>query len=140
MKGMFMPGTLFEELGFNYIGPIDGHDIPTLLTTLRNLQGLKGRRFLHVVTQKGKGYQPAEQDPCNFHGSHPSTAKPGSRKNRQPTKTYTQVFGDWLCDMARADNRLAGITPAMCEGSGLVEFSEQFPERYFDVGIAEQHA
>jgi 1-deoxy-D-xylulose-5-phosphate synthase len=140
VKGMFMPGTLFEELGFNYIGPIDGHDIHTLLKTLRNLQGLKGRRFLHVVTQKGKGYNHAEQDPCNFHGVSPFDRETGQQKKTAPVMTYTRVFGDWLCDMARSDNRLAGITPAMREGSGLVEFSEEFPERYFDVGIAEQHA
>ena len=140
VKGMFMPGTLFEELGFNYIGPIDGHDIPTLLKTLQNLQGLKGRRFLHVVTQKGKGYNPAEQDPCNFHGVTPFDRKTGQQKKTPAVMTYTRVFGDWLCDMARTDSKLAGITPAMREGSGLVEFSEQFPERYFDVGIAEQHA
>jgi 1-deoxy-D-xylulose-5-phosphate synthase len=140
VKGMFMPGTLFEELGFNYIGPIDGHDIHTLLKTLRNLQGLKGRRFLHVVTQKGKGYNHAEQDPCNFHGVSPFDRETGQQKKTAAVMTYTRVFGDWLCDMARSDNRLAGITPAMREGSGLVEFSEEFPERYFDVGIAEQHA
>jgi 1-deoxy-D-xylulose-5-phosphate synthase len=140
VKGMFMPGTLFEELGFNYIGPIDGHDIHTLLKTLRNLQGLKGRRFLHVVTQKGKGYNHAEQDPCNFHGVSPFDRETGQQKKTAPVMTYTRVFGDWLCDMARSDSRLAGITPAMREGSGLVEFSEEFPERYFDVGIAEQHA
>jgi len=140
MKGMIMPGTLFEELGFNYIGPIDGHDIPTLLKTLHNLQGLRGRRFLHVVTQKGKGYHPAEADPCNFHGVTPFDRETGQQKKSSSDMTYTQVFGEWLCDMAHADKRLAGITPAMREGSGLVEFSEQFPQRYFDVGIAEQHA
>ena len=140
MKGMIMPGTLFEELGFNYIGPIDGHDIPTLLKTLHNLQGLKGRRFLHVVTQKGKGYHPAEEDPCNFHGVTPFDRETGQQKKSSSAITYTRVFGEWLCDMASADSKLAGITPAMREGSGMVEFSEQFPERYFDVGIAEQHA
>ncbi len=140
MKGMIMPGTLFEELGFNYIGPIDGHDIPTLLKTLHNLQGLKGRRFLHVVTQKGKGYHPAEADPCNFHGVAPFDRETGEQQKTSSAMTYTRVFGEWLCDMARVDSKLAGITPAMREGSGLVEFSEQFPERYFDVGIAEQHA
>jgi 1-deoxy-D-xylulose-5-phosphate synthase len=140
MKGMFLPGTLFEELGFNYIGPIDGHDIPTLLTTLSNLRSLKGRRFLHIVTQKGKGYQPAEQDPCNYHGVTPFNRAIGMQEKPSCTKTYTQVFGDWLCDTAAADERLAGITPAMCEGSGLTRFAEQFPQRYFDVGIAEQHA
>jgi 1-deoxy-D-xylulose-5-phosphate synthase len=140
MKGMLMPGTLFEELGFNYIGPIDGHDLPTLVTTLRNLQGLKGPQFLHVVTQKGKGYHPAERDPCNFHGVTPFNRETGEQHKSSTTQTYTQVFGDWLCDMADADPRLAAITPAMCEGSGMVEFSERFPQRYFDVGIAEQHA
>jgi len=140
VKGMIMPGTLFEELGFNYIGPIDGHDIPTLLKTLHNLQGLKGRRFLHVVTQKGKGYHPAEEDPCNFHGVTPFDRETGEQQKTSAVVTYTRVFGEWLCDMARVDSKLAGITPAMREGSGLVEFSEQFPERYFDVGIAEQHA
>ena len=140
VKGMFMPGTLFEELGFNYIGPIDGHDLSTLTTTLRNLRGLKGRQFLHIVTQKGKGYHPAEQDPCNFHGVTPFNRETGEQSRPTASKTYTQVFSDWLCDMAGEDRRLTGITPAMREGSGLVEFSERFPERYFDVGIAEQHA
>lgn len=140
LKGMVMPGTLFEELGFNYIGPIDGHDIPTLLKTLHNLKDMKGRRFLHVVTRKGKGYHHAEDDPCNFHGVRPFDKETGLPIKSSSALSYTQVFGDWLCDMARADERLAGITPAMCEGSGLVDFSRQFPERYFDVGIAEQHA
>jgi 1-deoxy-D-xylulose-5-phosphate synthase len=140
LKGMVMPGTLFEELGFNYIGPIDGHDIPTLLKTLHNLKDMKGRRFLHVVTRKGKGYHHAEDDPCNFHGVRPFDKETGLPIKSSSALSYTQVFGDWLCDMARADDRLAGITPAMCEGSGLVDFSRQFPERYFDVGIAEQHA
>jgi len=137
---MLMPGTLFEELGFNYIGPIDGHDLPTLITTLRNLQDLKGPQFLHVVTQKGKGYHPAERDPCNFHGVTPFNRETGEQHKSSTTQTYTQVFGDWLCDMAAADPQLAAITPAMCEGSGMVDFSERFPQRYFDVGIAEQHA
>jgi len=140
VKGMFMPGTLFEELGFNYIGPIDGHDLPTLTATLRNLHGLKGRQFLHIVTQKGKGYHPAEQDPCNYHGVTPFNRETGEQKKSAASKTYTQVFSDWLCDMAETDEHLTGITPAMREGSGLVEFSEKFPQRYFDVGIAEQHA
>ncbi len=141
MKGMVTPGTLFEEMGFNYIGPIDGHDLPTLLTTLRNMRALKGPQFLHVVTQKGKGYQPAESDPCAYHAvaafdieSGEPLAKPGGKPS------YTQVFGDWLCDMAEREPRLVAITPAMREGSGLVKFSEKYPERYFDVGIAEQHA
>ena len=139
-KGMFLPGTLFEELGFNYIGPIDGHDVPLLLTTLRNLRSLQGRQFLHIVTQKGKGYQPAEQDPCNYHGVTPFNRAVGMQKKSSAKKTYTQIFSDWLCDTAAADEKLAGITPAMCEGSGLTAFSEKFPQRYFDVGIAEQHA
>ena len=140
MKGMLMPGTLFEELGFNYIGPIDGHDLPTLISTLRNLREMQGPRFLHVVTQKGKGYHPAEQDPCDYHGVTPFNRHTGEQEKSATSKTYTGVFADWLCDMAAADTQLAGITPAMREGSGLVRFSEQFPERYFDVGIAEQHA
>ena len=140
MKGMFMPGTLFEELGFNYIGPIDGHDLPTLVSTLRNLREMKGPRFLHVVTQKGKGYHPAELNPCDYHGVTPFNRDTGEQEKSGSDKTYTGIFSDWLCDMAAADTQLAGITPAMCEGSGLVRFSEQFPERYFDVGIAEQHA
>jgi 1-deoxy-D-xylulose-5-phosphate synthase len=140
MKGMLMPGTLFEELGFNYIGPIAGHDLQTLITTLRNLQGLKGPQFLHVVTQKGKGYHPAERDPCNYHGVTPFNRETGKQHKSSTTRTYTQVFGDWLCDMAAADPQLVAITPAMCEGSGMVSFSERYPQRYFDVGIAEQHA
>ena len=139
-KGMFLPGTLFEELGFNYIGPIDGHDVPLLLTTLRNLRSLQGRQFLHIVTQKGKGYQPAEQDPCNYHGVTPFNRAVGMQKKSSAKKTYTQIFSDWLCDTAAADEKLVGITPAMREGSGLTAFSEKFPQRYFDVGIAEQHA
>ncbi len=141
VKGMVIPGTLFEELGFNYIGPIDGHDLPTLVKTLDNLKHLKGPRLLHVVTKKGKGYQPAEEDPCNYHGVgkfNPESGKLEASKQTGPT--YTQVFSDWLCDMAAHDERLVAITPAMREGSGLVAFSEQFPNRYFDVGIAEQHA
>ena len=140
MKGMVMPSTLFEELGFNYIGPIDGHDLPTLVATLNNLKGMSGRRFLHVITQKGKGYNPAEQDPCGFHGVTPFDRTTGKSEKKSGSKSYTQVFGEWLCDMAGQDERLIGITPAMREGSGLVEFSQRFPERYFDVGIAEQHA
>ncbi len=141
VKGMVVPGTLFEELGFNYIGPIDGHDLDTLVQTLENLKHLKGPQFLHIVTTKGKGYQPAEDNPCAYHGvgrfdpdSGDLEQKPGT------TPTYTKVFSDWLCDMAKQDDRLVGITPAMREGSGLVDFSKQFPRRYFDVGIAEQHA
>jgi 1-deoxy-D-xylulose-5-phosphate synthase len=140
VKGMIMPGTLFEELGFNYIGPVDGHDLPTLLSTLRNLRGLRGRQFLHVVTRKGKGYHHAEQDPCNFHGVTPFNRDTGKPNAGPANKTYTGIFGDWLCDMANADKRLVGITPAMCEGSGMVQFSRQHPGRFYDVGIAEQHA
>jgi len=139
LKGMFMPGTLFEELGFNYIGPIDGHDLPTLTATLRNLRDMPGRRFLHVITRKGRGYHPAEQDPCNYHGVTPFDRETGKQEKTTAT-TYTRVFGAWLCDTAQADPRLVGITPAMREGSGMVAFSEDFPDRYFDVGIAEQHA
>jgi len=141
MKGMVIPGTLFEELGFNYIGPIDGHDINTLVKTLRNLNKLKGPRFLHIVTRKGKGFAPAEENPCTYHGVgkfHPESGK--LEKSAPSGPTFTQVFGDWLCDMAQQDKRLVGITPAMREGSGLVAFSEKFPDRYYDVGIAEQHA
>ena len=140
LKGMVMPSTLFEELGFNYIGPIDGHDIDTLVTTLQNMKAMSGPRFLHIVTQKGKGFRPAEGQPITFHGVGPFDPNTGKVEKKSSSRTYTQVFGDWLCDMAKADERLIGITPAMREGSGLVPFSEQHPERYFDVGIAEQHA
>jgi 1-deoxy-D-xylulose-5-phosphate synthase len=140
MKGMVMPSTLFEELGFNYFGPIDGHDLPTLIKTLRNLRKQKGPRFLHVVTRKGKGYEPAEADAVTYHGVTPFDPATGKIERKPTGRTYTQVFGEWLCDMAAHDRRLIGITPAMREGSGLVEFSRRFPERYFDVGIAEQHA
>ncbi len=140
VKGMVTPGTLFEELGFNYIGPIDGHDLNVLVKTLRNMRELKGPRFLHVVTRKGKGYEPAEGDPCVYHGVTPFDPATGKMEQKPAGKTYTQVFGEWLCDMAAQDARLIGITPAMREGSGLVAFSERFPARYFDVGIAEQHA
>ncbi|MDH5601400.1 MAG: 1-deoxy-D-xylulose-5-phosphate synthase, partial [Gammaproteobacteria bacterium] len=141
VKGMVVPGTLFEELGFNYIGPIDGHDMDTLVKTLRNLRQLNGPQFLHVVTTKGKGYSPAEENPVAYHGVGKFCAESGKlEKSSAKTPTYTQVFGQWLCDMAKADDKLVAITPAMREGSGLVEFSEQFPDRYFDVGIAEQHA
>ena len=141
MKGMVIPGTLFEELGFNYIGPVDGHDLPTLVATLSNLYALKGPQFLHVVTKKGKGYAPAEENPCTYHGVSAFDPRIGQlppTTNGNPT--YTQVFGDWLCDMAERDSHLIGITPAMREGSGMVEFSQRFPDRYFDVGIAEQHS
>ena len=140
MKGMVMPGTLFEELGINYIGPIDGHDLPTLVATLRNMRNMTGPRLLHVVTKKGKGYEPAEGDPCVYHGVRPFDPDTGKINKSSGGPTYTQVFGDWLCNAAQADSRLMAITPAMREGSGMVRFSEQFPERYFDVGIAEQHA
>jgi 1-deoxy-D-xylulose-5-phosphate synthase len=140
MKGMVIPGTLFEELGFNYIGPIDGHDLDALVKTLRNVRALKGPQLLHVVTRKGKGYQPAEQNPCKFHGVGKFDPATGKSRSASQAKTYTQVFGDWVCDMAERDERLVAITPAMREGSGLVEFSERFPRRYFDVGIAEQHS
>jgi 1-deoxy-D-xylulose-5-phosphate synthase len=139
MKGMVMPSTLFEELGFNYIGPIDGHDMDALLRTLRNMKRMPGPRLLHVVTKKGRGYEPAEGQPTVFHGVTPFEVRTGKMK-KGGGKTYTKVFGEWLCDAAEQDDRLIGITPAMREGSGLVAFSERFPERYFDVGIAEQHA
>jgi len=141
VKGMIMPGTLFEELGFNYIGPIDGHDMNTLVKTLRNMKNLKGPRFLHVITRKGKGYEPAENDPCTYHGVPPFNIETGEANSKPDTRPdYSSIFGQWLCDMAETDDRLIAITPAMGEGSGMVNFSEQYPERYFDVGIAEQHA
>ncbi|MDO9220115.1 MAG: 1-deoxy-D-xylulose-5-phosphate synthase [Thiobacillus sp.] len=140
MKGMVTPGTLFEEFGFNYIGPIDGHDLDVLLDTLSNIKQLSGPQFLHVVTRKGKGYAPAEANPCLYHGVSRFDPAAGIMEKAGAKPTYTQVFGDWLCDMAAADARLVGITPAMREGSGMVRFSQDFPKRYFDVGIAEQHA
>ncbi len=140
MKGMVIPGTLFEEFGFNYIGPIDGHDLDVLLETLNNIRQLPGPQFLHVVTKKGKGYEPAEANPCLYHGVTRFDPEDGIAQKSAGKPSYTQIFGDWLCDMAAADSRLVGITPAMREGSGLVRFSQEFPERYFDVGIAEQHA
>ena len=140
VKGMVMPGTLFEEFGFNYIGPIDGHDIHALCATLGNLKKLEGPQFLHVVTQKGKGYQLAEDDAILYHGVGKFDPPSGIKKSVSQHKTYTQVFGEWLCAKAGDDDRLIGITPAMREGSGLVEFSQKYPDRYFDVGIAEQHA
>ncbi len=141
-KGMIVPGTIFEELGFNYVGPIDGHDLESLIPTLENLRDLKGRQFLHVVTRKGYGYKLAEADPVGYHAaSGKFDPAVGFLKPAQPPKTsFTQVFGQWLCDMAEKDERLIGITPAMREGSGMVEFEKRFPSRYFDVGIAEQHA
>jgi 1-deoxy-D-xylulose-5-phosphate synthase len=142
MKGMVIPGTLFEELGFNYIGPVDGHDIDTLIKTLTNLKSLSGPQFLHIVTKKGKGYTPAEDNPCAFHGVSAFDPQTGDSlaSNKPASPTYTTIFSDWLCDMAAADERLIGITPAMREGSGLVRFSVEYPDRYYDVGIAEQHA
>ena len=141
LKGMVIPGTLFEELGFNYIGPVDGHDLTTLIKTLTNLKDLKGPQFLHIVTQKGKGFLPAEADPIGYHGV--STFDPNQEKlppKKPSTPSYTDVFGQWLCDIAMHNDKLIGITPAMREGSGMVQFEQQFPDRYFDVGIAEQHA
>lgn len=141
VKGMVLPGTLFEELGLNYIGPVDGHDLGTLLATLRNLRDLKGPQFLHVMTRKGKGYEPAEADPIKWHGPGSFDPESGEIRKKPPTgPSYSKVFGDWLIDMAGADERIVGITPAMREGSGMVEFEQRFPDRYFDVGIAEQHA
>ncbi len=140
-KGMVLPGTLFEEMGFNYIGPIDGHDVDALVTTLGNMRMLPGPQLLHVVTQKGKGYAPAEADPVKWHGPGPYDPESGTLFNEKAAgPTYSQVFGEWLCDIAELDSRFVGITPAMREGSGLVEFEKRFPERYFDVAIAEQHA
>ena len=141
VKGMIAPGTLFEEFGFHYFGPIDGHDLDVLIPTLENLKKLKGPKFLHVITKKGQGYKLAEADPILYHGVAKFAPGEGIKAGKSPGKlTYTQVFGDWLCDMAKADGRLIGITPAMREGSGLVRFAEAFPDRYYDVGIAEQHA
>jgi len=140
-KGMVVPATLFEKFGFNYIGPIDGHDLDSLIPTLENIRLLKGPQFLHVVTKKGQGYKLAEADPVAYHGPGKFDPSVGLQKPAVAAKTtFTQVFGSWLCDMAQADPRLVGITPAMREGSGMVEFEQRFPERYFDVGIAEQHA
>jgi 1-deoxy-D-xylulose-5-phosphate synthase len=140
-KGMLVPATMFEEFGFNYIGPIDGHDLDSLVPTLQNLKKLKGPQFLHVVTKKGQGYKLAEADPVLYHGPGKFNPAEGIKPPATPSKpTYTQVFGQWLCDMAAADKRLIGITPAMREGSGMVEFEQKFPDRYYDVGIAEQHS
>ncbi|MCX7185549.1 MAG: 1-deoxy-D-xylulose-5-phosphate synthase [Nitrosospira sp.] len=140
VKGMVTPSTLFEEFGFNYIGPIDGHDLDVLVTTLNNIKHLDGPQFLHVVTRKGAGYQAAEDDPILYHGVSKFDPDAGIVSKAAGKPTYTQIFGDWLCDMAALDQRLVGITPAMREGSGLVRFSQEYPDRYFDVGIAEQHA
>ena len=140
MKGMMTPGTLFEEFGFNYLGPIDGHDVDALMDTLGNIKKLSGPQFLHIVTQKGKGYAPAEENPCGYHGVGKFDPEAGLSAKAGGKPTYTEVFGQWLTDMAAADQKLVGITPAMGEGSGLTDFAAAFPERYFDVGIAEQHA
>ncbi len=141
VKGMILPGTVFEELGLNYIGPIDGHDLTALLATLENMRDLKGPQLLHVVTRKGKGYAPAEADPIKWHGPGPfDPASATIFKDKASGPTYSQIFGQWLCDAAARDPRIVGVTPAMREGSGMVEFEKRFPDRYFDVGIAEQHA
>ncbi|OGS80565.1 MAG: 1-deoxy-D-xylulose-5-phosphate synthase [Gallionellales bacterium GWA2_59_43] len=140
VKGMVTPGTLFEEFGFNYIGPIDGHDLDVLMDTLSNIRQLEGPQFLHIVTQKGKGYAHAEEDCTLYHGVSKFDPVSGIAPQQASKPTYTEVFGEWLCDMAAQDERVVGITPAMCEGSGMVEFAQKFPQRYFDVGIAEQHA
>jgi len=141
MKGMVVPGTLFEELGFDYFGPVDGHDLPNLIRMFENLKKLKGPRLLHVITKKGKGYSHAEENPCSYHGVSPFDPKVGQKPTTPASNpNYTSVFSQWLCDIAAKDNKLVGITPAMSEGSGLVEFSQKYPDRYFDVAIAEQHA
>ncbi|WP_432452320.1 MULTISPECIES: 1-deoxy-D-xylulose-5-phosphate synthase [unclassified Agarivorans] len=141
LKGMVVPGTLFEEFGFNYIGPIDGHDVKGLVRTLSNMRDLKGPQLLHIMTKKGKGYLPAEQDPIGYHGVPKfDPSQDNLPKSKGSAPTFSKVFGDWLCDMAAIDDKLMGITPAMREGSGMVRFSKQFPEQYFDVAIAEQHA
>ena len=140
-KGLIVPGTLFEELGFNYIGPIDGHDLPVLMSTLRNIKKLKGPQLLHIITKKGKGYDLAEEDPVKYHGVSPFDPEKGIVPSGKPSQiTYTNIFSDWISDMAAEDDRLVAITPAMREGSGLVKFEQDYPGRYFDVGIAEQHA
>ncbi len=143
VKGLIVPGTLFEEFGFNYIGPIDGHDLQTVLNTLRNIQALEGPQFLHIITKKGKGYAPAEEDPVRYHGVTPFDPSVGivpTKAAPTATPTYSKIFGDWLCDMAAIDPRLIAITPAMREGSGMVRFEQEYPDRYFDVAIAEQHS
>ena len=143
IKGMVMPSTLFEELGFNYLGPIDGHDIPTLVRTIRTAREVRGPNLLHIITEKGKGYEPAEKDPIKYHAVGPFDPETGvvaKAVSEKPRPDYTDVFGQWVCDMAEEDEHLLAITPAMREGSGLVEFHQRFPDRYFDVGIAEQHS
>jgi 1-deoxy-D-xylulose-5-phosphate synthase len=141
IKGLVVPGTLFEEFGFNYIGPVDGHDLPTLVETIRNLKRLSGPQFLHVITRKGKGYAPAEADPVKYHAVTPFDPSQGMVSSKKASRPkYSDVFGQWVCDMAAADPRLVAITPAMREGSGLVQFEKLYPKRYFDVAIAEQHS
>jgi 1-deoxy-D-xylulose-5-phosphate synthase len=140
VKGMLSPSTLFEEFGFNYIGPVDGHDLDKLVTTLNGIKNLNGPQFLHIITRKGEGYKAAEDDPILYHGVAKFDPNVGIIPKAPSKPSYTQIFGDWLCDMAALDHRLVGITPAMREGSGLVKFSQKYPDRYFDVGIAEQHA
>jgi len=141
VKGMLIQGTLFEELGFNYIGPVDGHDLHSLITTLRNMKDLNGPQFLHLVTKKGKGFAVAEQEPCIYHGVTAFNKFTGEMEKKPvTTPTYTQIFSNWLCDMAAQDDKLVAITPAMCEGSGMVDFVQRYPQRFFDVGIAEQHS
>jgi 1-deoxy-D-xylulose-5-phosphate synthase len=143
MKGLVSPGTLFEEMGFNYVGPIDGHDLPELVNYFEKLKAIKGPKLLHIITRKGKGFSPAEADPVGYHALNkiePKVSIPTTEKSVSTAKKYQDVFGQWLCDMANTSDKLVGITPAMCEGSGMVPFSEQFPERYYDVAIAEQHA
>lgn len=141
LKGMVVPGTMFEELGFNYIGPVDGHDVKELVKTLKNMRGLKGPQFLHIMTKKGKGYEPAEKDPIGYHGVPKFDPKETTLPKSSSSKpSYSQIFGDFLCDMAMQDPKLMAITPAMREGSGMVRFSKEYPEQYFDVAIAEQHA
>ncbi|WP_367680762.1 1-deoxy-D-xylulose-5-phosphate synthase [Candidatus Fukatsuia anoeciicola] len=141
LKGIVIPGTLFEELGFNYIGPIQGHDLPVLISTLKKMRTLKGPQFLHIMTQKGKGYAPAELDPISWHSVPKFNLQAGTLpKSNGSFPTYAKIFGDWLCETAAKDNRLMAITPAMCEGSGMVRFSREYPHQYFDVAIAEQHA
>ncbi|MBL79885.1 MAG: 1-deoxy-D-xylulose-5-phosphate synthase [Nitrosomonadaceae bacterium] len=140
VKGMLSPSTLFEQFGFNYIGPVDGHDLDKLITTLNGIKNLSGPQFLHIITRKGQGYKVAEKDPILYHGVGKFNSNVGIVPKTPSKPTYTQIFGNWLCDMAALDQRLVGITPAMREGSGLVKFSQEYPDRYFDVGIAEQHA
>lgn len=140
VKGMIMPGTMFEELGFNYIGPIDGHDIEELVETLSKVRDLSGPQFLHIVTKKGQGYKLAENNPIGYHGVTKFNPDEGMQGGKASSLTYTQVFGKWLCDMAKVENDFIAITPAMREGSGMVEFAQLYPDKFFDVGIAEQHA